>query len=316
MTLLLMSTNGRPPMNLTLACGSYQHTRRLIDGSVGIGGHAVEVLTLPPETMFARAFNDLAFDVSELSFSTYLMHVSRGTCGYAGIPVFPSRAFRHSAIYVRADGRVETPGNLAGRIVGVRSYLNTAALVVRGLLSDVYGVAARDVSWRIGDVDDVERDFIAVPDLLGDTEIKAVPPGATLSAMLVAGEIDAIVHYHPPRGFGPAPARIKRLFADPAAAEQRYFADTGVFPIMHLVGIRKTLLRDDPSLASKVYDAFESARHGAASPGRQDDGDRWAYGVARNRTALEMLSRYAFEQGITPRQLRLDELFVPDLMSA
>jgi 4,5-dihydroxyphthalate decarboxylase len=303
-------------MNLTLACGNYQHTRRLIDGSVGIDGYAVEVQTLPPETMFARAFNDLAFDVSELSFSTYLMHVGRGTSGYAGIPVFPSRAFRHSAIYVRADGSVETPENLRGRVVGVRNYLNTAALVVRGLLSDVYGVAARDVSWRIGDVDDVERDRILVPDLLGDAEIKAVPPGATLSAMLVAGEIDAIVHYNPPRGFGPAPAPVKRLFADPTGEEQKYFADTGIFPIMHLVGIRKTRLRDDPSLAGKVYDAFERARHGVASPGQQEGaGDRWAYGVACNRAALEMLSRYAFEQGITSRQLQLNELFVPDLMS-
>jgi 4,5-dihydroxyphthalate decarboxylase len=111
---------GRPPMNLELACGNYDRTRRLIDGSVGIDGHAVEVQTLPPETMFARAFNDLAFDISELSFSTYLMHVARGTCGYAGIPVFPSRAFRHSAIYVRADGSVKTPANLSGRVVGVR----------------------------------------------------------------------------------------------------------------------------------------------------------------------------------------------------
>jgi 4,5-dihydroxyphthalate decarboxylase len=302
-------------MNLELACGNYDRTRRLIDGSVGIDGHAVEVQTLPPETMFARAFNDLAFDISELSFSTYLMHVARGTCGYAGIPVFPSRAFRHSAIYVRADGSVKTPANLSGRVVGVRNYLNTAALVVRGLLSDVYGVAASDISWRIGDVDDVERDIIAVPDVLGDTEIKAVPRGATLSAMLVAGEIDAIVHYNPPRGFGPAPAPIKRLFVDSAAAEQTYFNETGVFPIMHLVGVRKTLLRDEPSLAWKVYDAFERAKNVLVNPAQQESAsDRWAYGVARNRAALETLSRYAFEQGITERQLRLDELFVPDLM--
>ncbi|SDT46103.1 ABC transporter substrate-binding protein [Bradyrhizobium canariense] len=302
-------------MTLILACGNYDRTRRLIDGEIGIEGHGLDVQTLPPETMFARAFNDLAFDISELSFSTYLMHVARGTCGYAGIPVFPSRAFRHSAIYVRADGGVETPEDLSGRVVGVRNYLNTAALVVRGLLSDVYGVAASDISWRIGDVDDVERDTIAVPDVLGDTDIRAVPRGATLSSMLVAGEIDAIVHYHPPHGFGPAPAPIKRLFADSSAAEQRYFADTGVFPIMHLVGVRRTLLRDQPSLASKVYDAFERARNVSENPREQETAcDRWANGVARNRAALEMLSRYAFEQGITERQLRLDELFVPDLM--
>src|SRR6266852_7804127 len=114
---------------------------------------------------------------------------------------------------------------------------------------------------------------------------------------------------------GPAPAPIKRLFADSAAAEQTYFNESGVFPIMHLVGVRKTLLRDEPSLAWKVYDAFERAKNVVVDPAQQESaGDRWAYGVARNRAALETLSRYAFEQGISERQLRLDELFVPDLM--
>jgi 4,5-dihydroxyphthalate decarboxylase len=302
-------------MKLTLACGQSDLARRFIEGTAVLDGHVLDVETLPPEVMFARAFGELAFDISELSFSTYLMHVARGTCGYVGIPVFPSRAFRHSAIYVRADGDVQAPRQLRGRTIGVRNYLNTAALVVRGLLSDAYKIAANDISWRIGDVDDVERDTIAVPKLFTATDVTAVPHGATLTAMLLSGEIDAIVHYHPPRGFGPAPAPIKRLFADPEAAEKAYFDETGIFPIMHLMGIRKATLDRQPGLAASLYDAFERAWPAAGDLAKQGtDYHRWDNGVSRNRAAIETLCRYAFEQGITDRQLGLDELFVPQLM--
>ncbi len=303
-------------MNLTLACGPSDLLRRFGEGTVGLQGYAFEVETLPPEIMFARAFDEGAFDISELSFSTYLMHLARGTCRYVGIPVFPSRAFRHSAIYVRADGEVQRPEQLRGRVVGVRNYLNTAALVMRGLLSDVYRVRADEISWRIGDVDAIERDVIAVPKLHGDADIQAVSHGSTLSAMLLSGEIDAIVHYHPPRGFGAAPAPIRRLFADPEAAEQRYFAETGIFPIMHLIGIRKSLLDAQPDLARSVYDAFERAGIGTVVQAKADtDRHRWGNGVSHNRAAIEMLCRYAFEQGLTERRLGLDDLFAPHVMA-
>lgn len=299
-------------MYLTLACVTSDLAQPFRDGTVLLDGNFLDVETLPPEIIFARAFDELAFDISELSFSTYLMHVARGTCGYIGIPVFPSRAFRHSAIYVRAKGDVQNPEQLRGRVVGVRNYLNTAALVVRGLLADIYKVQANDVSWRIGDVDEVERDIVAVPKLFKDTDVRAVPRGATLSAMLLSGEIDAIVHYHAPRDFGPAPAPIRRLFANPAAAEKAYYAETGIFPIMHLIGIRKAVLAEHPDLAAAVYDAFALA---AVRAGQSENDYPRANGVSRNRAAIEMLCRYAFEQGITDRRIGIDELFVPELMA-
>jgi len=205
---------------------------------------------------------------------------------------------------------VVEPRDLRGRIVGIRNYLNTAGLVVRGLLADSYGVASTDIAWRVGDIDRVERKTISIPQLTRPTDISPAP-GTPLADMLMSGEIDAIVHYDPPRGFGGDRPRIRRLFADHGEAERQYFKATGIFPIMHLVGVRRSLLENDPSLARKVYDAFVRARD-AAVP---EAAACWPYGVTRNASALESLARYAFEQGLTDRQLRFDEWFAADLLA-
>jgi 4,5-dihydroxyphthalate decarboxylase len=224
---------------------------------------------------------------------------------------------------------------LRGRTVGVRNYLNTAALVVRGLLADAHGVMANEMSWRVGDVDRVERDTIPIPRLLRPADVQAAPRGATLADMLASGEIDALIHYEPPRGFGQDPSRIKRLFTDPATVEQEYYRSTGIFPVMHLIGIRRTLFESDPSLAHRVYDAFTAAKDAAVAdlwsqsspkislPWLNADvartvelagRDFWPYGVRKNRPALESLTRYALEQGVTARRLSMDELFAPNLL--
>jgi 4,5-dihydroxyphthalate decarboxylase len=304
------STGQDGPMILTMACADSDRTRRLLDGTIGIDGYKLRLATMPVEEMFGRAFEDAEFDISELSASTFLLHAGRGTCSYVGIPVFPARAFRHSAIYVRADGDVVEPQDLRGRIVGVRNYLNTAALVVRGLLADSYGVASTDISWRVGDIDRIERKTVSIPQLALPTDIRPAL-GTPLAQMLISGEIDALVHYDPPRGFGGDRPRIKRLFADPAEAERAYFQATGIFPIMHLVGVRRSLLEQDPSLARKVYYAFSQASDGAMTATAQS----WPYGVAANASALASLTRYAFEQGLTDRPLQFDELFAFDLLA-
>jgi 4,5-dihydroxyphthalate decarboxylase len=320
-------------MNLTLACGDTVRTRGLFDGSVGIAGHDLTPSSLPPEEMFRRAFETAQFDISELSFATFLLHVGRGSCPYVGIPVFPSRAFRHAAIYVRSDSSIAGPEDLRGGSIGVRNYLNTAALVVRGLLHDAYGVSADEINWWVGDVDQIERDSIPVPALSRPTHIEPAPRGRTLSEMLIDGSIDALVHYHPPRGFGGAGAPIRRLFADSAAAEREYFRSTGIFPIMHLVGIRRTLHQSDASLARRVYDAFDRANAAASADTTSSDTptpprsgsamvaidfnapEFWRYGVSANRSAIAALSRYAFEQGLTARPLSIEEIFVPELLT-
>jgi 4,5-dihydroxyphthalate decarboxylase len=321
---------------LTVACGDFDRTRRLLDGTVGIEGFRLKFVTMPPEEMFRRAFEGGEFDISELSASTFLLHVGRGTCPYVGLPIFPSRAFRHAAIYVRANGGIEKPQDLRGKIVGVRSYLNTAALVVRGLFADEYGLASDAMSWRIGDVDDAERKDIPVPKLEKPTEIMALAYGKTLTGELLSGGIDALIHYNPPRGFTlAANSPFKRLFPDPSAAERVYFEKTKIFPIMHLIGIRRPLLEEDPSLARKVYDAFAKAKDLAMGdllsqsspkislPWLNDDvartialagSDFWPYGVRKNEAALASLVRYASDQGLTRRPLAMADLFEPGLL--
>lgn len=321
---------------ITLACSDFDRTRRLLDGTVGIEGYKPTFSTLPPEEMFRRAFEGAEFDISELSASIYLLHVGRGTCPYVGLPIFPSRAFRHGAIYVRADGKIEKPQDLRGKTIGVRNYLNTAALVVRGLLADDYGVPSDAISWCIGDVNDPERTTIPVPRLEKPTDLRALPSGRTLRGELLSGGIDALIHYDPPRGFDhTAESPFRRLFPDPAAAERAYFQKTGIFPIMHLIGIRRRLLEDDPSLARNVYDAFTRAKALAMGdlmspssprislPWLNDDvartialagPDFWPYGVSKNAAALASLARYAFEQGLTNRPLTMPELFDRSLM--
>jgi len=321
---------------ITLACGDFDRTRRLLDGTVGIEGYKPKFLMMPPEEMFRRAFEGAEFDISELSTSTFLLHAGRGTCPYVGLPIFPSRAFRHAAIYVRANGGIDKPQDLRGKVVGVRSYLNTAALVVRGLLADEYGVASEEISWCIGDVDDPERTTIPVPKLEKPADLKALPSGKTLTGELLSGGIDALVHYNPPRGFDhTAASPFRRLFPDPAAAERAYFQKTGIFPIMHLIGIRRPLVEEDPSLARKVYDAFAKAKDLAmrdlmsqsspkvSLPWLNDDvartialagTDFWPYGVSRNAAALASLTRYAFDQGLSNRPLAMAELFHPSLL--
>lgn len=305
-------------MKLSVACGDYDITRRLLDGTIGIDDHRLTLATFPPEEMFRRAFEAAEFDISELSVSLFMQRIGQGTCPYIGIPVFPSRAFRHSAIYVRTDGEIRAPVDLRGRKIGVRTYLNTAALVVRGLLADRYGIAAGEMHWLVGDVDRIERDTLPIPRLLRPVDIQAAPSGVLLSDMLMAGEIDTLIHYTPPRELSQDRPRIKRLFADPGRSEREYFQSTGIFPIMHLIGIRRSLVEEHAPLARQVCEAFALARNAAIVDSGSDAppsaSPQWPYGIPKNRSALDSLTRYAFEQGLTDRQLSLDDLFVSNLL--
>lgn len=297
--------------HLTLACAPGERTRAILDGSIQLKDHRLSANAVAPEELFRIAFEAPKFDISELSFSLYLMHLNRGDCQYAGLPVFPSRVFRHSAIYIRADSEIRDPAELKGKTVGVRNYLNTAALVVRGLLADEYGVTAQDIDWIIGDVDDVQRSHIDVPKLFRPTNIRTVT-GISLADMLRSGQIDAIVHHSPPADFGKPTSGIKRLFDDAVLKERDYHARTGIFPIMHLIGIHKSVLAHEPGLIADVFDAFSTtadrAQAGTFPPAHAD-------GVKNNIAAIETLVRYAYEQGLIDRSLAVQELFPDDLLS-
>jgi len=297
--------------SLTLACAPGERTRAILDGTVQLRNHRLSANAIAPEELFRIAFEAPKFDISELSFSLYLMHLNRGDCQYAGLPVFPSRVFRHSAIYIRADSEIRDPAELKGKTVGVRNYLNTAALVVRGLFADECGVTAQDIDWIVGDVDDVQRSHIGVPKLFRPTNIRAVT-GISLADMLRSGKIDAIVHHSPPADFGKPAAGIKRLFEDATLKEQDYYKRTGIFPIMHLIGVHKSVLAHEPGLIADVFNAFsvsaDRSQAGLFPPVHCD-------GVKDNVAAIETLVRYAYEQGLIDRSFAVHELFPKELLN-
>ena len=321
---------------LTLACWDYDRTRALLEGRVGVAGWRIDAKVQTPEETFPRAVADAPFDVSELSLSSYLMQVSRGEGAYIAIPAFVSRAFHHGAIYVRTKRGIETPKDLEGRLVGVPEYQMTMALWVRGILGDEYGVDFRKIRYRTGGANKPGRKERLALELPEDMDVAPIPEGSTLNELLLAGELDAVIAPTPPDGFTAGDKAVRRLFADPVAEEQAYYARTGLFPIMHVIGVRRTLADEHPGLAADLFRAFVEARNLAM---REHDltarssanrmmlpwfadqweatkdlmgEDFWPYGVAENRAELEAVCRYSHEQNLGRKRLSVEALFAPE----
>lgn len=323
-------------LRLAVACGDYDRTRPLFDGRVRIEGCDPVFLALAPEEIFFRAFVHEEFDVAELSLSSYTIRRSRGDCPYVAIPAFLSRSFRHSALYVRTDRGIEQPLDLRGRRVGVPEYQMSAAVWVRGLLQDEYGVAPGDLRWVTGGMETpgrIEKIRFAPP---AGVSLAAAPPEATLSGMLEDGAIDALIAPRTPSCFVRGAAAVGRLFANFGRDEEDYYRRTGIFPIMHLAGVRTRLAERHPWLPASVYKAFVAAKDLAVSAlddanalatslpfqlwhAEQARGlmgaDFWPYGLAANQKTLEVFLRYHFEQGLSARRLAPAELFAPSTTS-
>jgi 4,5-dihydroxyphthalate decarboxylase len=318
-------------IHITIACGDYDRTRAIAEGSVSVEGCEVTYLRLQPEEAFHRAFGHQEFDVTELSFSYYLIARSSGSWPYIGIPVFPSRMFRHSAIYIRTERGIERPEDLKGRVVGVPEYSMTAAVWVRGMLQDEYGVKPADIEWRTGGLEEPGRGEMLKVNLPSSLHVKRVEEKA-LSDMLSTGELDALITARAPSCFTKGNPNVTRLFKDFRSAEKTYFAKTGLFPIMHLIGIRESLVERYPWIATSLYKAFRQAK--AACLADLDEvvalpislpwvsseveetkalmGENfWPYGVKENGKTLEAITRYSYEQGLSARRLPVEELFVP-----
>lgn len=314
---------------LSIAVAPYDRTLPLMAGLIPIEGITPTYVTAPLEEIFARAFDEQAFDVTELSFSNYLYLTASTGCPYVGLPIFPSRAFRHSAIYIRTDRGIRGPRDLAGRVVGVREFSMTAALVARGVLEDDFGLRASEVRWRYGPADKYDSQPIVRVRPPG-IELQPLPQASNLSDALASGELDALVAYKPPKVFLDGHPSIRRLFEDYPAIEADYARRTGIFPIMHLVGVRKELVEHEPGLCIRVCNAFEAARCYALERTRETQApfsslpwapaesarveailgsEFWSYGLDANRSAIDALCRYSFNQGIAPRLLKAEELF-------
>lgn len=320
------------PLRLTVACGDYDRTRAFRDGRVSIEGTDADFFFLPVEETFFRALRYAEFDVAELSLSSYTVLASTGKCPYTAIPVFLSRSFRHSSIYIRKDAGIGSPCDLIGRNVGVPEYQLTAPVWVRGILEDEYGVKPSDIHWKTGGVDQPGRSEKVPLSLPSDVDCAPIPPDETLGEWLEEGKIDALVAPRAPACFERGSPRIGRLFPDYRTVEKAYFAKTGIFPIMHVVGIRKTLLADNPWLPASLLKAFCGAKTLAlesmaevaaltvtlpwvgaelAETRELMAPDFWSYGVQGNEKALEAFLRYHASQGLSAPGLTYPDLFCP-----
>ena len=319
---------------ITIACGNYDRTRALRDGRVKVEGCAVTYLPLYPEEIFFRAFRYQEFDVSELSFSSYMRTVAAGSSAYIGIPAFVSRLFRHSGMYVRADAGIRAPADLRGKRIGVPEYQITAVVWMRGIMQHEYGVLPTEIHWRSGGQEEPGRDERTPLKPIPGLDLKPIGREQTLVGMLRDGELDALFTARGPSSFLRGEPHIKRLFPDTRAAEQAYYNKTRMFPIMHLIGIRKTLVEKYPWLPSSVYKAFCEAKALAmvdlldvnalmvtlpwlipeteATMTLMGE-DFWAYGIGENMREITALTQYAYEQGLIERKVAIEELFHPSM---
>jgi 4,5-dihydroxyphthalate decarboxylase len=324
-------------LKLSIAMGNYDRTRPLVDGDVQIDGTDPVYMLLSPEEMFFRAFRDVAFDVSELSLSSFSVKTAAGTNPYVGVPVFPSRAFRHTAICIRTDRGINSPADLKGRRIGTPEYQLTACVWARALLQDEYGVNPSDITWVRGGMETPGRPEKIPLQLPPDIRIETAPGDVTLSQMLERGEIDAIIGPRAPSCFEQGNPQVGWLFPDPSRTAADYFRRTGIFPIMHVLGVRRELAEQHPWLPMAVAKAFGEAKSIALSrlvdtsatkvtlPFVEEQlraartlmgPDFWSYGYAQNHKVLDNFLHHHHAQGLSKRRLQVEELFHPSTLES
>ena len=317
-------------LSLSVAIGDYDRNRPLINGAVGIDGVDPVFMTLPPEEIFFRAFRSLDFDICELSLSSFSVKTALGECPYVGVPAFVSRMFRHTSIWVRTD-RIKEPKDLIGKKVGLPEWQLTANVWARAILEDS-GVKCSDIHWIRGGIEHAGRPEKITVKLPAGVRMDDAPEGKTISQMLIDGEIDGFMAPRPPSFMTAETKNVGWLYRDPTAAAIDWFRRTGIFPIMHLIGIRRTLVEKHPFLPAAVFKAFEQSKAAAVTAlcdtsatkvtlpfveerlkeARDLMGDDfWAYGLAPNRNTLEVFLRHHHAQGLSPRLVKPEELFHP-----
>lgn len=323
-------------VNITLACWDYDRTWALEIGRVRPEGVNLTYLPLPVEETFFRMLRHAEFDVAEMSLSSYVINYATERL-FIAIPVFPSRAFRHNAIYVNSGAEIHEPRDLTGGLVGVPEYQLTANVWIRGILADDYGLAVDAVRYRTGGLEKagrVEKQRITLP---RGVEVEAVAPERTLVEMLLSNELAAIYSPRLPRLLRSMDAPIRRLFVDPRREEERYFERTGIFPIMHTVVIRRDVYDRHPWLAMNLYKAFAEAKLMAEErldetaatrymlPWLYDDigtarrvvgREFWPYGVRANEATLKTFLRYMREQGLVSEDIAPCDLFAPETLES
>jgi 4,5-dihydroxyphthalate decarboxylase len=318
-------------LNLSVAVGDYDRNRPLINGAVRIDGVDPVFMTLSPEEIFFRAFRSMDFDICELSLSSYTVKTALGECPYVGIPAFVSKAFRHTSIYVRTD-RIKEPKDLKGKKVGVPEYQLTANVWACAILEDDFGVKPADIHWIRGGIEEPGRPEKITVKLPPGVRLDNAPEGETISSLLDKGEIDGFIAPRPPAFIERGHPNVGWLFRDPMAAAKDWYKRTGIFPIMHLIGIRRTLVEKHPYLLVAVFKAFEQSKAAALAAlsdtaatkvtlpfveeqlraARLLMGDDFGpYGLEPNRNVLSRFLQRHHAEGLSARLLAPEDLFHP-----
>jgi|SRR6185312_2714002 len=328
-------------LRLTMACWNYDRTRGLLENRIPVDGIELNYLNLPVEETFFRMLRHREFEVAELSLSSYTLSLfqehARGDAPFIAIPVFLSRFFRHSCIYVNAGSEIREPADLIGKRVGNPEYQMTAPVWIRGILSDEYGVPVTSVTYVTGGEEQAGRTEKIPLSLPPEIRVESIPPEKTLSRMLETGEIDALYTARAPSTFVNGTRKVKRLFPDYPAVERAYYRKTGIFPPMHIVAIRRDVYENNPWVAQSLCKAFAAAQREVYSDLRETGAlmhmlpwltshveeteklmgrDFWPYGYDANVHALTTFLRYHHEQGLSKRLLSPKELFAPESLEA
>ena len=314
-------------LKITIGCRDYDHTRALADGRVRVDGVDLTFVNLsPPSQIFLRMLHDEAYDASEMSLSNYMIALGKGDRRFVAIPVFPSRVFRHSYIWINSRSGIEKPQDLKGKRVGIADYSMTALLFVRGLLQHEYGVAPQNIHWFRR-----RSEHVSI-DIPPGIRIDNIGKEQTLDSLLEEGKLDALAVTSPPRAFLKGSPLVRRLFSDCRAVEAEYYRQTKIFPIMHMVVLRRAVYEQERSLAVRLAQGFHTAKQLAFEayeeglstlPWSQLDleyarkifgEDVYPYGMARNLPTLEAAALYSHEQGLTKRRFDVNELFAAETL--
>lgn len=324
-------------LRLSMACWNYDRTRALLEDRIPIDGIDLTYLNLPVEETFFRMLRHHEFDVAEMSLSSYTLSLFADEPQFIAIPIFPSRFFRHSCIFINRRSGIREPKDLIGKRVGTPEYQMTAGVWIRGVLSDEYKVPARSVQYFNGGEEEPKRPEKLNLSLPPEIHLEPIPPTKTLSQMLDAGEIDALYSARMPSTFVKDSPNVGRLFEDYQTVERDYFSRTAIFPIMHAVVIRRNVYEKHPWIAQSLYKAFVRAQRETYDELYQTAAlkymlpwlikhveetralmgqDFWPYGLEPNVHTLTTFLRYSFEQGLSKRQLAPKELFAPESLES
>ncbi|MGD0957916.1 MAG: ABC transporter substrate-binding protein [Candidatus Acidiferrales bacterium] len=324
-------------LQLSIACSNYDRTRALLEGRIPVDGVELTCLDLPIEETFFRMLRHYEFHVAEMSLSSYVLSLFAEKPRLIAIPVFPSRFFRHSCIFINRDSGIREPKDLIGKRVGTPEYQMTAGVWIRGILSEEYKVPVSGVTYFRGGEEEPGRPEKLRLSLPPEIRLESIPPKKTLSAMLEAGEIDALYTARMPSAFVRGSGSVRRLFENYQAVERDYYSKTKIFPIMHTVVIRRDVYQKSPWVAQSLYKAFARAQQEAYKELYETGAlnfmlpwlvphveetralmgtDFWPYGMGPNTHTLATFLRYSFEQGLAKRLLKPEEIFAPETLES